>query len=452
MRKKVLSILLIAAIITLVLSACGGSMTKPPFSEVSLDSTEEEVVSKYGECSDLSIDETGAKSYYYPCTYKDKEGYIFIDFNAVGNIEDIFWHYTSQSEEEQSVLLNSLVDEYTKKYGEPDLVHDMGTVWDLGNVGVTIVHLNTTNLEVVFAVNGSNESGALANNDGSTVKNMVTTIYHKGDVAEGAGFKLTIDSVDATPVFSDYLEADEGKEYFFVSFELENTSAKPLDTTSFFKILADGEECRNISFTDKYNGVDWLDTIVDLEPGRKIKNYISATVPEGWQEVQLVCADGSAFSFTRADLGDISSTGTSTMETVYGVGETIFRNGMEITMTKVVQTDYVPYLSTMYYEPSPGNHYIIMEFDVKNTAAQPQRYNALAVFDVYVDDFSESFTGFFADYDGLKDLNDQTYTDILSGKSISGYQVIEAPDGWQKIELTSRQGTFEITPDAVTIQ
>lgn len=450
MKKRVLFSLLMATIFILLLAACGGSSTKPPFSEVSFDATEEEVVSKYGECDDLSIDDTGAKSYHYPCAYHDKEGVIFFDFSPDEKVECIFWHYTSQTEEEQSVLLESLVDEYTKKYGEPDLVHDMGTVWNMESMAVTIVHLNTTNLQVVFTTGGTSDSTV---SEGSGTNDLVvTSIYHKGDVAEGAEFKLTIDSVDATPVFSNYLEADEGEEYFFVSFELENTSDEPLNTTSFFKILADGEECNKISFSDKYNGVDWLDTIADLEPGRKIKNYISATVPEKWQEVQLVCADGSAFSFTRADLGDISSTGTSTMENIYGVGETIFRNGLEITMTKVVQTDYVPYLSTMYYEPSPGNHYIIMEFDVKNTATQPQRYNALAAFEVYVDDYSESFTGFFADYDGLQDLNDQTYTDILSGKSISGYQVIEAPDGWQKIELTSRQGTFEITPDVVTIQ
>lgn len=447
MKKKVLIPIIVVAIFMLLLVGCRGTSSNPPFSKISFDSTEEDVISEYGECEDVQTDASGVKTYRYPCTYHDKDGVIFISFNADQKIENIFWHYTAQSEEEQSSLFNTLVDEYTRKFGEPDLVHDVGTVWDMEDIAVTILHLDTSNLQVVFA----NNSNSSTSSSDDTI-NMVTTIYHKGDIAEGAGFKLAIDSVDATPEFSDYLEADEGKEYFFVSFDLENTSNASMDTTSFFKILADGEECQTIIFTDKYNGVDWFDTIGDLEAGRKVKNYISATVPEGWKEVQLVCADGSAFSFTRADLGDISSTGTSTMETVYHVGEAISKNGLEITMTKVVQTDYVPYLSTMYYEPSPGNHYIIMEFDVKNTAAQSQRYNALAAFDVYVDDYSGSFTGFFADYDGLQDLSDQNYTDILSGKSISGYQVIEAPDGWQKIELTSRQGTFEITPDAVTIQ
>ena len=46
----------------------------------------------------------------------------------------------------------------------------------------------------------------------------------------------------------------------------------------------------------------------------------------------------------------------------------------------------------------------------------------------------------------MEDLNDQDYKDILSGKSMSGYKVIEAPDNWKKIELATRQGAFLIEP------
>lgn len=34
--------------------------------------------------------------------------------------------------------------------------------------------------------------------------------------------------------------------------------------------------------------------------------------------------------------------------------------------------------------------------------------------------------------------------EIPSGKSMSGYMVVKVPDGWNKVELQSRQGTFEI--------
>lgn len=38
----------------------------------------------------------------------------------------------------------------------------------------------------------------------------------------------------------------------------------------------------------------------------------------------------------------------------------------------------------------------------------------------------------------------QDGTAIPSGKSMSGYMVVKVPDGWNKVELQSRQGTFEI--------
>ncbi len=70
-----------------------------------------------------------------------------------------------------------------------------------------------------------------------------------------------IDSVDATPEFEDYTDADSGTEYFFASFELENTSNTAIDLSDFFKISADGEECSlltsmiNIMVLIKLNGI-----------------------------------------------------------------------------------------------------------------------------------------------------------------------------------------------------
>lgn len=46
--------------------------------------------------------------------------------------------------------------------------------------------------------------------------------------------------------------------------------------------------------------------------------------------------------------------------------------------------------------------------------------------------------------DGMDSLYAQDGTAIPSGKSMSGYMVVKVPDGWNKVELQSRQGTFEI--------
>ena len=292
---------------------------------------------------------------------------------------------------------------------------------------------------------------------GATTSNAISTasgdMYKKGDTAEGKGFSITVDSLDATPEFLNYVDADAGCEFFFVSFELENTSEKPLETNTFFTIYADGAKCETILFYDPYDGVDWFDTYTDLEPGRKVKSYISATVPEAWNEIELECADGTAFSFARTDLGTMSATENSGEDAVYHVGETMTRNGMQITITSATQTDYIPDFGSFYYEPAEGNHYVILMMDVTNGSNVPQKFDVSNAFDVYTVDYSAQFTWFLGtDIEGYNDLNDQDSVNIVSGKSISGYKVLEVPDGWQKIELTSRQGTIEITPDVVTVQ
>ena len=121
------------------------------------------------------------------------------------------------------------------------------------------------------------------------------------------------------------------------------------------------------------------------------------------------------------------------------------RNGMKITLTGARQTEYVSKDSYTYYEPADGKVFVILFFDIKNTSDQTQRFNALNTFDVFIDDYSDRFTSFlYTTVDDMEDLNDQDYKDILSGKSMSGYMVVKVPDGWNKVELQSRQGTFEI--------
>ena len=253
--------------------------------------------------------------------------------------------------------------------------------------------------------------------------------------------------VASEPEFEDYTDADSGTEYFFASFELENTSNTAIDLSDFFKISADGEECSFINFYDKYNGVDKIEWYTSLEAGRKAKNYFSAVVPEKWNEIKISCPDNSVVSITHADLGTISAGEESGEDVVYHVGDTLTRNGMKITLTGARQTEYVSKDSYTYYEPDDGKVFVILFFDIKNASDQTQRFDALNTFDVFIDDYSDRFTSFlYTTVDDMEDLNDQDYKDILSGKSMSGYKVIEAPANWKKIELATRQGAFLIEP------
>lgn len=280
------------------------------------------------------------------------------------------------------------------------------------------------------------------------------TIYHKGDTAEGRGFKLTVNSVDATPEFENYEDADNGTEYFFVSFELENTSNSDLEVNDFFSITADGEDCETIKFyIGDYDGVDWLSQYESVAAGRKIKNYISAVVPERWNEIQLACKDGTTFSFAHTDLGVMSAAEDSGQDVIYHVGDTFTRGGMQITMKKAVQTDYVSDNSYSHYEPDAGKEFVILFFDIKNNSDRSQKFSVTSTFDVFIDDYTDCFTGLSSTkIDNVEGLTWQDTKDILPGKSMSGYAVVQVPTNWEKLELVNRQGTFEVTPDTVKME
>lgn len=182
-------------------------------------------------------------------------------------------------------------------------------------------------------------------------------------------------------------------------------------------------------------------------------NKSSSTVDEETRQTfrhalemqEILCSDGSAVSIKHTDLGSMSADENSSESTIYYLGDTMTRNGMKITLTGARQTEYVSKDSYTYYEPSDGKVFVILFFDIKNASDQTQRFNALNTFDVFIDDYSDRFTSFlYTAVDDMEDLNDQDYKDILSGKSMSGYKVIEAPSNWKKIELTTRQGAFLI--------
>lgn len=290
--------------------------------------------------------------------------------------------------------------------------------------------------------------------DVTVLDGLAETNYHLGETAVSNNYKIQFNSVDATPEFEGYEDAEPGTEYFFASFELENISQNDLELDSLFTVTADGTECKLTRFYDSYNGVDWLDYYSTLSAGRKTQNYISAIVPEKWNEIQIDCSGGTLFTFAHSDLGSLSAPESNNESQVYHVGDTITRNGLKVTLESVMQTDYIQGSSSWYYEPDEGKHFVVLFFDIKNITEQKQRFDIYSSFDVFIDDYTDNFTsaGSSTKINDLGCLSYMDYTDILSGKSMAGYQIVEASDGWQKIEIASRQGTFEITPDMVSLQ
>lgn len=167
-----------------------------------------------------------------------------------------------------------------------------------------------------------------------------------------------------------------------------------------------------------------------------------------FSKVSLDCSEDDvvkAFAFDHNDLDAMSRKNGSNESTIYYIGDTMYRNGLAITLSSVKLTDYVSYSAYSYFEPDPGEHLMILFFDITNTLNQPQKIKWLYNYDTFIDDYADNLTYFIGtEIDGMDSLYEQDGTAIPSGKSMSGYMVVKVPDGWNKVELQSRQGTFEI--------
>ena len=456
MKTRKLLALIMTIALALSLFACGASEAgkdTPPFSKVSLDCSEDDVVKAYGECSNISTNDQGGNVYTYLSDYKGKDGAVYISFGLDGKPISIQWISLPKTNDEYTELCNTLTSDLNKQYGDAYFTNETAeaTVWKDDSKAVTLFTINSNDsytVSVNYAAKSAEEiAEAFKTDDANAAAELEakSKVYRKGETAETANYKLTVDTVDATPEFEAYTPSDSSQEYFFVSFELENTSDEALATRSFLSIVVDGERASTRSTYEKYNGVDEFDEYSDLQAGRKTVAYISATIPVDWKEVQLITSDGVTFAFDHNDLDAMSRKNGSNESTIYYIGDTMYRNGLAITLSSAKLTDYVSYSAYSYFEPDPGKHFLILFFDITNTLNQPQKIKWLYNYDTFIDDYADSLTYFIGtEIDGVDSLYAQDGTAIPSGKSMSGYMVGKVPDGWNKVELQSRQGTFEI--------
>ena len=440
-------ICMFAAVLMLVLlSACGGKSVAIPFTSLTLSTTKEEIIATYGESNDTETAEDGGETLRYESEYHGKTGRLGFHFTQDEKIKTIFWSYSPADKAEYDSLVTAIKDDVTKDFGDPTFTNDARVDWEKGKTAVTLLTIaieqfgGVYNISVIYSEGG--KGGADETNFEENLPEAVTE-YKLGDIAQGQKYTLTVDSVDATPEYGDYVSADADKMFFLTSLELTNNTDAAVMLGDVLKVFADDEACQFGILFEDYNGVDRLDSTSSVEV---------VSVPNKWNKVQLLC-DDVAFTFTHADLGSISSQNTTGETPTYTVGETLTRNGMKITLTNAMQTDYISKSSYFYYEPDPGNHFVIMFFDIRNDSEQSQQFRATAVFDPYVDDYTNKFTSFlYTEINGMNELSDSDHTDILPGKSLVGYMAMQVPDGWQKIELTTRQGNFEIASNQVTVQ
>lgn len=131
MKTRKLLALIMTIALALSLFACGASEAgkdTPPFSKVSLDCSEDDVVKAYGECSNISTNDQGGNVYTYLSDYKGKDGAVYISFGADGKPISIQWISLPKTSDEYTELCNTLTSDLNKQYGDAYFTNETAEV------------------------------------------------------------------------------------------------------------------------------------------------------------------------------------------------------------------------------------------------------------------------------------------------------------------------------------
>lgn len=207
MKTRKLLALIMTMALALSLFACGVSETgkdTPPFSKVSLDCSEDDVVKAYGECSNISTNDQGGNVYTYLSDYKGKDGAVYISFGADEKPISIQWISLPKTSDEYTELCNSLTSDLNKQYGDAYFTNETAeaTVWKDDNKAVTLFTISSDDsytVSVNYAAKSAEEiAEAFRTDDANAAAELEakSKIYRKGETAETANYKLTVDTVD----------------------------------------------------------------------------------------------------------------------------------------------------------------------------------------------------------------------------------------------------------------
>ena len=160
MRSKKALILLISALSITLISACLGGKVQIncPFTELTWDTTEEEMKDLEGEKFESYDSIYKGTTYTYPRTYLETEGIVKYMYDDKGKLCNVSWSYTGDDETSLMNVYNAVVDDMTKLHGESkndDGVGNYCEMWitDNGTVMANAVITNDTKVMQIAYMN-----------------------------------------------------------------------------------------------------------------------------------------------------------------------------------------------------------------------------------------------------------------------------------------------------------
>lgn len=144
--------ILAAVISSILLSGCGKSKFQAPFTELTFESTMEEVRNTEGEEIKNYPSLYNGTTYVFNKSYLENEGTIKYMTDRDDNIMSVAWAYTSENEDALNLLYSTILSDLKKTYGEPenaDGVNNFVEIWRLDEGHILLTAVNTTDLKAL---------------------------------------------------------------------------------------------------------------------------------------------------------------------------------------------------------------------------------------------------------------------------------------------------------------
>lgn len=143
---------------------------------------------------------------------------------------------------------------------------------------------------------------------------------------------------------------------------------------------------------------------------------------------------------------------SETISGSYTIGETCMTANFAVELANASYESRVEDGNYLYYEPSSGNTFLILVFDIENTSSSKQTIQTVDDFSIYVDGYQVGQTSFgYSDLAvtiggvSYKPLPSNLFDPVVTlepGRKAIGYLVVEAPEDWSECEVEFDGATF----------
>ena len=117
--NSIISLLLVTLLVSFSFTGCGEEKTtEVPYTDLTLDSTYEDMVKLEGESNETSDNFYEGITYSYPKTYLGLEGDVTYSYDADNQLCSISWIHVADSKDDVTDIYDNIKKELVSSYGE----------------------------------------------------------------------------------------------------------------------------------------------------------------------------------------------------------------------------------------------------------------------------------------------------------------------------------------------